>query len=161
MSTTVELIRDLDTARDAFGEAVDAVDLELATAPGIVGAWSVRDLVVHLAFWCEHGTEALRLATAGRASEFAYDTADTDRMNAELEHEARRTSPSAASEREERAFGALREAIATLEPGMLGLRLGNGDTVEQVIRYDGPDHYAEHTDHIRAWFADEGDDDQE
>ena len=49
---------------------------------------------------------------------------------------------------------------------MAGLRrvrprvlLGNGDTVEAVIRYDGADHYAEHTAHLRAWFgADTGDD---
>ena len=31
-------------------------------------------------------------------------------------------------------------------------------TVEAVVRYDGPDHYAEHTAHLRAWFGDEADD---
>jgi hypothetical protein len=31
-----------------------------------------------------------------------------------------------------------------------------------VIRYDGADHYAEHTEHIRAWFAvDDADTDDE
>jgi hypothetical protein len=43
--------------------------------------------------------------------------------------------------------------IAALDEALLGAALGNGDTVEAVIRYDGPDHYAEHTGHLRAWFG--------
>lgn len=153
MTRTDDLLRELDEARDGFAEAVDAVDLELATVPGIIGDWSVRDLVVHVAFWCEHGTDALRLAAGGRGADFAYDTRDTDRMNADLMDEARRTTPSAATEREERAYAVFRDAIATLDPSLLSLRLGNGDTVAEVIRYDGPDHYAEHAAQIRAWFG--------
>ena len=160
MTRVDDLLRELDDARDDFAEAVDAVDLELVTTPGIVDDWSVRDLVVHVAFWCEHGTDALRLAAAGRGAEFAYDTADTDRMNAELQVEARRTRPSAAAEREERAYAAFREAIAAVDPALLSLRLGNGDTVEEVIRYDGPEHYAEHAAHVRAWFGPQEDDPQ-
>jgi Mycothiol maleylpyruvate isomerase N-terminal domain len=156
-----ELARALDAARDDFAQAVDAVDIELVRAPGIVGDWSVRDLVVHVAFWCEHGSEALRLAAIGRGAEFDYDSAQTDRMNADLEAEARRTSPTAAAEREEAAYGAFRDAIAGLDPTLLSLRLGNGDTVEEVIRYDGPGHYAEHTAQIRAWFGTDGEDQEE
>ncbi len=40
--------------------------------------------------------------------------------------------------------------MADLDEELLDLRLGNGDTVEAVIRYDGPDHYAEHAEHFRA-----------
>ena len=31
------------------------------------------------------------------------------------------------------------------------LRAWDGE--QAVIRYDGPDHYAEHTAHLRAWFG--------
>ena len=48
---------------------------------------------------------------------------------------------------------AFRTALAALDPSLLAVRLGNGDTVEEVVRYDGPEHYAEHTAHLRAWFA--------
>jgi hypothetical protein len=34
--------------------------------------------------------------------------------------------------------------------GRLDLQLGNGDAVEDVVRYDGPDHYAEHSAQLRA-----------
>ena len=153
MSRVDELLAALEAERGAFVAALESVDLELVTAPGVVDDWSVRDLVVHVAFWSEHATEALSLAAAGRGGEFAYAKGDTDRMNADLLIESRRTSPAASVARELRAFEAFAGSVAMLEPALLGLRLGNGDTVEEVIRYDGPDHYREHTEHLRAWFG--------
>jgi hypothetical protein len=152
MSRIADLLAELESEHDAFVTALDAVDLELVTAPGVVEDWSVRDLIVHIAFWAEHATEALALAAAGRGGEFAYDTTQTDAMNARLLSESRQTTPAAAAEREERAFDALAAAVSALDPALLDLRLGNGDTVAEVIGYDGPEHYREHTAHLRAWF---------
>jgi hypothetical protein len=152
-----ELLRALDARRDEFHAALADVDADLATTPGVVDDWSVRDLVVHVTAWCEHGSAALDLAADGRGAEFAYSRADTDAMNERIVAEARTVSPSAALVREEAAFAAFRERVAALDSERLGLELGNGDTVEAVIRYDGPDHYAEHTEHLRAWFGDEED----
>jgi len=153
------LLGRLDASRQDFLEALGAVDADLVTVPGVMEDWSVRDLVVHVAAWCEHAVGALDLAAAGRGAEFAYSTAETDAMNVRFLEEARRTSPSGALEREDVAFSAFRERLATLDPSLLVLRLGNGDTVEDVIRYDGADHYAEHTAHLRAWFG--GDEDED
>ena len=149
----------LDAARRAFLDALEAVDADLVTVPGVMEDWSVRDIVVHVAAWCEHATNALELAVAGRGEEFAYSTAETDAMNVQILEDARRTSPAAALEREEAAFRAFRERVAGLDPALLSLRLGNGDTVAEVIAYDGPDHYAEHTGHLRAWFTPDDDED--
>jgi hypothetical protein len=144
---------ELDLAHDAFLEVLHAVDADLVTTPGVMEDWSVRDLVVHVAAWSEHGASALQLATDGRGAEFAYSKADTDAMNERILADGRATTPNAALAREERAFAAFRDRVAGLDPALLGLELGNGDTVEAVIRYDGPDHYAEHTAHLRAWFG--------
>ena len=156
MTRIQDLLAELAAEHDAFVAALEAVDLELVTAPGVVEDWSVRDLVVHVAFWAEHATDALRLATEGRGDEFAYDTAQTDAMNARLLEESRRTTPDAAVEREQRAYEGLVAAISALDPALLDVRLGSGDTVVEVIGYDGPEHYREHTAHLRAWFS-EGD----
>jgi hypothetical protein len=152
------LLERLDASRQDFLDALEAVDADLVTVPGVMEDWSVRDIVVHVAAWCEHAAHALELAVAGRAEEFAYSTAQTDAMNVRILEEARRTSPSAALEREEAAFSAFRDRVVGLDPALLPLRLGNGDTVAEVIAYDGPDHYAEHTEHLRAWFAPDEDD---
>ena len=149
------LVAELDAAREAFLDALGQVDAELVTAPGVVGDWSVRDLVVHVAAWCDHATAALGLAREGRGAEFAYSTGDTDAMNERIAAEARKVDPGEALRREASAFAAFREHVVGLPDDLLALRLGNGDTVEAVIRYDGPEHYAEHADHLRAWFGPE------
>jgi Mycothiol maleylpyruvate isomerase N-terminal domain len=151
-----QLLGELDAQRAAFLHALDAVEPDLMTTPGLVEQWSARDLIVHLAFWCDHGTDALGLATAGRGSEFAYDSGDTDAMNARLTEESASMSPAAAGKREEVAFLAFRSAIQALDPDTLDLRLGNGDTVAEVINYDGPEHYEGHTADVRAWFNADG-----
>ena len=163
MADRPELLARLDAARDAFDEVLSNVDLDLATVPGVMDDWSVRDLVHHLARWCEHGSEAIDLASTGRGGEFAYSTGDTDRMNEVFLEEGRSVSPRDALEREAAAFEGFRGWIAAVDESLLGTRLGNGDTVEEVIVYDGAAHYDEHTAHLRAWFAadDEDDEDEE
>ncbi len=158
MST--ELIAALDDARGGLLDALADVDAELVTVPGVVDDWSVRDLVVHVAAWADHASGAIDLARAGRGDEFSYSTGDTDAMNERILARARSVPPDEALAREEAAYAALRERVATLDPALRGHRLGNGDTVEEVIRYDGPDHYAEHTAHLRAWFG-AGDEDED
>jgi hypothetical protein len=150
------LLADLVATRDAFHDVLATVDAELATVPGVMEDWSVRDIVFHLAVWCEHAAEALALATAGRGDEFAYSTGDTDAMNERFLAEGRGVSPAQALRREESAFAAFHAAVANVEPAVLDLKLGNGDSVAEVIAYDGPEHYAEHAGHLRAWFGPEG-----
>jgi hypothetical protein len=152
-----DLLAALDAARDGFQEALADVDEDLVTVPGVMDEWSVRDIVVHVAFWAEHAANAIELTAAGNGSAFDYSPDQTDAMNERLLAEARSISPADALAREEAAFASLRERVAGLDPALLPHRLGNGDTVEEVIRYDGPDHYAEHTAHLRAWFGAEDD----
>jgi DinB family protein len=154
------LLRDLDAARDAFVDALSEVDHELATVPGVMEDWSVRDLVYHVAVWCEHGSEAIDLAAHGRAASFSYSTGDTDAMNARSLADGRSVSPVDALAREEAAFEGFRARIAGLDEALLGLELGNGDTVQEVVVYDGAAHYDEHTGHLRAWFGTDADDEE-
>lgn len=147
------LVAALEDARGAFVGALADVDPDLFTAPGLVGAWSARDLVAHVAFWSDHGADALEVAASGTGDDFDYDSSQTDAINEEVFASASTLTPTEAYEREQVAFERFRDDLAELDPALLDLTLGNGDTVEQVVRYDGPDHYAEHTEHIRAWFS--------
>lgn len=153
MADLPSLLAELDAAHEAFLDALAEVDADLVTTPGLMEDWSVRDLVVHVAAWSQHGASALELAATGRGAEFAYSKADTDAMNERFLAEGRSTSPAAALAQEESAYTSFREGVAALDPDLLSLELGNGDTVEAVIGYDGADHYAEHTAHVRAWFT--------
>jgi hypothetical protein len=155
------LLAEADAERDRFLASIDTVDPELETTPGIVGEWSARDLVAHVAWWCDHGADALELAASGRGDEFAYDGNQTDAMNADALPTWQALSMMAARAEEERAFARLRTLAAGLDAELLDHRLGNGDTVEAVIRYDGPGHYNEHTADVRAWFGDASEPDED
>lgn len=145
------LVDELDRQRDAFVAALES--LRDAEGRAVVESWDGRDLVIHAAFWSEHGAEAVELAAAGRGDEFAYDNTQTDAMNAATAAAGHGASLTDARSREEAAFARFRTAVGALDEALLDLRLGNGDTVEAVIRYDGPDHYAEHAEHLRAAVA--------
>jgi hypothetical protein len=142
------LLDDLDRERRAFVAALEAVPNPEGRT--VIEAWDGRDLVVHAAFWSEHGASAIELATGGRGDAFDYDKGQTDAMNAATAAAGHATSLPEARAREAAAFERFRTALANLDDELLDLQLGNGDAVEDVVRYDGPDHYAEHAAHLRA-----------
>jgi hypothetical protein len=142
------LVEELARERTAFVAALD--DLPEPEGRPIVESWDGRDLAIHAAFWSEHGAHAVELASAGRGEAFDYDSSQTDAMNAATAAAGHATSLADARAREDAAYQRLNRAVAALDEELLDLRLGNGDTVEAVIRYDGPDHYAEHAEHLRA-----------
>lgn len=156
----------LDRERDAFSTALSGADPELLTAPGLIGEWSARELVAHLAHWCEWGAVclegvaagALGEAAAARLAELGHDEWDVDAQNAEVAREARTLAWAAVLEREARAFERFRERLVSLDPALLSVRAPWGETVETVIRENGPDHYREHAGHLLAWFGADGDD---
>ena len=145
----LRLLDELDRQRADFVEAIGALPAGGEDQP-ILEDWTARDLVWHCGFWSDHGAEALELALAGRGYEFRFRGEDTDAMNASEVAVGRRQEAEAIRAREESAYARLRAGIAGVSDELLDLELGNGDTVEAVIRYDGPDHYREHAEHLRG-----------
>ena len=140
------LLDELERERTAFDTALAEIPDETVR---VVETWDARDLVVHCAFWSDHGADALELAMAGRGSDFDFDSSMTDAMNAVTAREGHSLSLEEARHREAAAYERFRNALAALGDERLDEQLGNGDTVEEVVRYDGPDHYAEHAGHLR------------
>jgi hypothetical protein len=142
------LLAELDRERQAFVAALEAVPNPEGRK--VIEGWDGRDLVVHAAYWSEHGANALELAASGRGDAFDYDNSQTDAMNAATAAAGHATSLDDALSREAAAYQRFRDALVGLDETLLDLQLGNGDLVEDVVRYDGPDHYAEHAAHLRA-----------
>ncbi|MGI8870988.1 MAG: hypothetical protein ACR2KI_00100 [Candidatus Limnocylindria bacterium] len=148
-----ELSRGLAEARDDFLRALRDVDPALVATPGLVGEWSAQQLLGHVGYWAGHAAEALHLAREGRADELGADEMDVDERNAVVARVAAESDLATVRQRELFAFSALMEGLAGLERGRLTDRVAYGDTIEQVIRDDGLDHYREHTLDVRAWFS--------
>ena len=147
------LADDLVAARQAFNEALADVDPALLTAPGLVGEWSARELIAHLAYWAGHAAEALHQAEQGRVQDFGEDEMDVDARNAVVARVAAETDLATVQQREEAAFDALLSRLKRAEPDSLEERVSYGDSLEHVVRDDGADHYREHTADLRSWFT--------
>ena len=153
------LADELARARDEFQSALADVDPQLLTTPGLAGEWSAREVIAHLGYWAGHAAEALHHAGQGRTADFGEDDLDVDERNAVVARVAAETELATVRQREQAAFDALLTAIQRADPAWLDERVAYGDSLEQVIRDDGSDHYREHALDVRAWFtgADEPD----
>jgi Mycothiol maleylpyruvate isomerase N-terminal domain len=152
------LLAELDSARSGFDEALADVEPELLEVPGLVGEWSGRQLLAHLAYWAEHAAAAIDAASRGVADEFDDDDLDVEERNAAIAAEAAERPLRDHREREAAAYLRLREALEHAEPAWLDERVAYGDSLTEVIRDDGSDHYREHALDLRSWFSGEPDD---
>jgi hypothetical protein len=155
------LAAELADTRDAFLDALDDIEPELLTTPGLVGQWSARELIAHMGYWAGHAAEALHFGAGCRADEFGEAEMDVDERNAVVARVAAESDVRSVREREAAAYDALLEALHAATPQLLSERVAYGDTLEQVVRDDGPDHYHEHTLDIRVWFTGEDEPDDE
>lgn len=155
------LVGDLDDARGAFLEALADVDPQLLDAPGLVGEWNGRQLLGHLAYWTEHAVAAIEAAAGGVADAFGRDDFDLEQRNAEVAAADAERPLAELQAAEATAFERLRVSIEGADPAWLDELVGYGDSIVQVIRDDGSDHYREHTLDIRAWFDGRPDEDEE
>ena len=148
-----ELRRELDSQRDELSSALEAMDPALLTAPGLVGDWSARELVAHLAHWNDWASTCLAAAAEDRLAELVTDSWDVDAQNAEVAREVASTPMSAVRDREADAYERLAGRLSTLDPALLDKAAPWGGTVEDIVIENGPGHYAEHVRHVRDWFA--------
>jgi len=165
-----ELLKGLQAARADFLAAIADVDPALRTTPGLAGEWSARELLAHVGFWAGHASEAIHRAEEGELADFGAGEITVDERNVIVARVATETDYPTVAAREASAFEAFAELLARADPEWLGEHDASGDSLEEIIGYDGADHYREHTLDIRSWFdgsndededADDGDDDDE
>ena len=153
------LVDELRAARDEFFVALGDIEPGLLLAPGLVGEWSALELVAHLAYWNGHATEAIHHAEQDRLDAFMTDDVSVDDRNAVVARVAREADYATAQKREAATFDAFVKRLRTVEPDWLSEIDADGDTLQEIVLYDGADHYREHTADIRAWFSGAPEDD--
>jgi hypothetical protein len=152
------LVAELDATRDAFSDALAGADAQLLTAPGLVGDWSARELIAHLAHWDRWATTCLEHPSPDGLASLVTGEWDVDAQNAEVAAGAAGMSLDAVRDDEAEAFAAFRERLASLDDAALDVQAPWGGTLETVVRENGPDHYRPHAEEVAAWFGG-GDDD--
>lgn len=139
--------------RDAFLAALSHVEPGSMTTPGLVGEWSARELIAHLGYWAGHGAEAIHAVETGRGDEFGAGRPSVEDVNATVARVAQATPLATVRKREAAAVEALIERLRAMDPALLETFLPHHDiSLERALREDGPDHYREHADALRAMF---------
>jgi len=147
-----ELLDGLQAAREEFLVAMADIDPALRLTPGLVEDWSARDLMAHVGYWTGHAAESLHRAEQGELSAFGRDELSVDDRNAVVTRVARETDYATVASREQSAYEAFVERLAVVDPESLSDRDADGDTLEEIIGFDGAEHYREHALDIRTWF---------
>ena len=147
-----ELLDGLAAARDEFLVAMADIDPALRLTPGLVEDWSARDLLAHVGYWTGHAAESLHRAEQGELNEFGRDELSVDDRNEVVTKVARETDYATVASREQGAYDAFVTRLAAVDPESLSDRDADGDSLEEIIGFDGAEHYREHTLDIRSWF---------
>ena len=74
------LIRETGTRLDLL---IARLSVEEMNRPGVVGVWSVKDVLAHLAYWQRYAADILRAAADGSTPDLVGDDA-TERFNASV-----------------------------------------------------------------------------
>jgi len=150
-----QLLQDLGDAHQNLLQSVDGLAEDEMTHAGVVGAWSVKDVLGHVAFWNVECVKAIHQVMRG---EFPYDYVreDYDQPNA-LQIEKRRNWP----------LAKIRNELDDSYRVLVGLIEGLGEV--DMTRAWGPrwrdqeditvpwlvwgilQHYQDHQKHIEAW----------
>ena len=139
---TVALQR-LERSWRGLTEALDGIPEERLTEPGAVGAWSVKDVMGHLAFWDEQALLAAERHLAGQPPAAVPDVQAMNEREAAARTVRTVAEQRAEMERAHELIVALLDSRLPLDPSTVGLC---GCLEESTYQ-----HYDEHAGQIRAW----------
>jgi hypothetical protein len=118
------------------------------TAPGVVGAWSIKDIIAHVSVWEEEALTHLPVVLAGRRPP-RYSTAHggINAFNAQMTARNQDLSLAEVLRQRDATHRRLVEFLQRVPEPECG-----GDTrFRRRLRLDTYGHYAVHTAAIRAW----------
>jgi hypothetical protein len=150
------ILKELETSQEDFLDAIEGLSEERLQQPGVVGEWSIKDLLVHLTRWEAELVKLLWQAKQGKSPSTAhFSNVAVDEMNERWFQESRPRSLEVALE----DFHGVRNQTIRRVEDFNDKELTDPkrypwlkDTpLWQWIAGDTFEHEAEHTDQIRTW----------
>ena len=143
-----QLLKTLDKAWEAFKESYAGLPETRLTAPGVTGAWSVRDILAHVTTWEEEALKHLPLILkGGKPPLYSAEYGGIDAFNARMTEQKRRLS----------LAEVLRQLDETHRRLISFIESAPEDQFKQETRFrhrlrlDTYSHYPKHTKAIRKW----------
>jgi uncharacterized protein (TIGR03083 family) len=151
----MEILEELARTRAALIDAIAGLDEDALDRKGIVGEWSVKNVLAHIAAWEAWVVQALphRIATGKTPEDFRARVRDEDRFNAEEVAEREELTPAEQLIELERTREALLDELRGLD-ATTWERRGLWDTWEgtlaEYLRESLVGHEEEHLADLRA-----------
>jgi len=158
-----QLLRDIRDERERLERVLDRFATSAMVEPGVVGQWSAKDVLVHIAFWEAAFRGWIVTAARGETPEMPVSGGtweDVDLLNDRV-YQKGRDRP-LADVRDEFAASYLPTLAlveATDESVLLDPKrnpLGPREPLWQYAAANTSDHYREHRESLEAWLAARG-----
>ena len=145
-----KLLHRLDTAWTAFQESYAGVPDAQLLEPGVVGDWSVKDVLAHVTTWDEEALAHLpTIIAGGRPPRYATAYGGIDAFNALT---AKRKRGLSLAEVRRQLDETHRRLVAFIRSAPAG-QLTQETRARRRLRLDTYGHYPLHTAMIREWRA--------
>ncbi len=138
----------LEAAWSAFQASYAGLSDEQLLAPGVAGAWSVKDVIAHVTWWEEEALRHLPVILAGgRPPRYSTTYGGIDAFNALMAERHHDLSLAEVRRRSEDTHERLVAYIQTVPEE----HLTRETRFRRRLRLDTYGHYPLHTEMIRAW----------
>jgi uncharacterized damage-inducible protein DinB len=156
-----DALNELSRIRAELLDAIAGVDEDALDRKGVVGDWSIKNVLAHIAAWEDWVVRALpvRLASGRTPEDFRVRVQDEDRFNAEEAAEREELTPGEQLMELERTRDALMAYVRSLDAAALARRqpwdTWAGSVPEYLLAALG-EHEAEHVAQLRTAIAELG-----
>ena len=142
------LTKRLEGERRALLESFYGLPDEALLNPGVVGPWSVRDVMAHITTWEEEALKSLPLILKGKSlPRYSSQYGGIDAFNA-LEQERKRDF---SLHRIRQEFAATHQLLMAFVAGVPESAYAAEGRFLRRLRWDSYSHYREHSAQISAW----------
>jgi len=143
-----QLLKRLDTAWEAFkGSYAGLSDSEMVE-PGVVGAWSVKDIIAHVTWWEEESLTHLPLILkGGRPPRYSVTYGGINAFNAQMTERKRSLSLAEVLRQQDDTHRRLIQFIQSVPED----QLVRETRFRHRLRADTYSHYPDHAEAIRKW----------
>jgi hypothetical protein len=143
-----KVLEKIDQAWTAFRESYEGLTAEQMSQPGVIGEWSVKDVVCHVSCWEEEALKYLPHTLHGdRLPRYSSMYGGIDGFNAMMTEQKRVLTLTGALCQLDEIHARLLEYLQ----GISEEQFATEARFNRRLRLDTYTHYSEHTDAINAW----------
>ena len=153
--TKQEMLKRIQKEREAFEAVLEGLTPEQMTAPGVMGEWSVKDILGHIAMWESRLVTILYSNERDVPPKMLHGQVEVDKLNAESYAEQRERPLDRVLADFHAVHAQLLKRLDKLADRDLSdpkrFKWMEGEPLEKLVAGDTFEHYAEHRSMIQAW----------